>query len=141
MKIRKHKINKRRRGLETVEAAVILPIVLLLTFGVLKYGWLFLKYQQITNAARHLARVAIRPGDRLDEMQDEFGYLMEDANITGADYSPQDGANVGVGNSVTVEVWVSVGDVDILPMRGLIPTPDELRASVTMQKEGPGPGS
>ena len=36
-------------------------VVLLFTFGAIKYGWLFLKAQQITNAARQGARMATLP--------------------------------------------------------------------------------
>jgi Flp pilus assembly protein TadG len=46
-----------RRGLETVEAAIMLPLVMLITFGALKYGWLFLKAQQINNVASSLSRM------------------------------------------------------------------------------------
>lgn len=41
--------NTSRRGTMVVETAIILPLLLLLTFGGLKYGWLFIKWQQINN--------------------------------------------------------------------------------------------
>ena len=138
MKINKKITNKRRRGLETVEAALLLPIVLLITFGALKYGWIFLKSQQLANAARQVARVAIRPNDRTVDINTMFSALMTQANITGAtcDVTPGGGLQ-GVGEAVSVQVTVATANVDILPMPGFIPTPDNLGTTVTMSKEGP----
>ncbi|OQY05716.1 MAG: hypothetical protein B6I25_05260, partial [Planctomycetales bacterium 4572_13] len=50
--------NKSHRGTAIVETALVLPLLLLLTFGGIKYGWLFIKWQQITNVTRHVARYA-----------------------------------------------------------------------------------
>ena len=44
-----------------VEAAIVFPILLMLTLGAIEYGWLFLNAQQVTNAARQGARIAILP--------------------------------------------------------------------------------
>ena len=43
----KQRKNKSRRGTMVVEAALILPLLLILTFGGIKYGWLFIKWQQL----------------------------------------------------------------------------------------------
>ena len=40
-----------RLEVPVTEAALVLPILLLVTFGAIRYGWFFLKAQQITNAA------------------------------------------------------------------------------------------
>ncbi len=55
-------INKQygRRGTAAVEAALILPLLMLLLLGVIEYGWIYLKSEQIANAARHGARVGAR---------------------------------------------------------------------------------
>jgi Flp pilus assembly protein TadG len=130
--------NRRCRGLETVEAALLLPLVLLVTFGALKYGWIFLKSQQLANCARQVARVAIRPDDRSAEITSMFNALMTQADITGATcVVTPGGGNQGVGGSVSVEISVATANVDILPMPGFIPTPPNLGATVTMSKEGP----
>jgi Flp pilus assembly protein TadG len=50
-----------RTGTTIVEAAFVLPLFLLLVLGAIEYGWLFFNVQQITNAARQGARVAILP--------------------------------------------------------------------------------
>ena len=138
MKINKTIKNKHRRGLETVEAALLLPIVLLVTFGALKYGWIFLKSQQLANAARQVARVAIRPGNRSGDIGTMFNDLMTQANITGASLTVTPGGGVQtVGYEVSVQVTVPTANVDTLPMPGFIPSPDNLGTTVTMSKEGP----
>ena len=50
------RLKARQSGLATIEMAMVLPLLMLLTLGVIEYGWMFLKSQQITNAARQGAR-------------------------------------------------------------------------------------
>ena len=40
------KLIRRRRGLAAVEAAILLPILILLLFGILEYSWMYWKAQQ-----------------------------------------------------------------------------------------------
>jgi Flp pilus assembly protein TadG len=49
------------RGAELVEFALILPLLLLLLLGIMDFGFLFQRYEVVTNAAREGARVAILP--------------------------------------------------------------------------------
>jgi Flp pilus assembly protein TadG len=51
--------GRRRRGLVIVEFAVVLPLLLLLLFGIVEFGWLFMVRQTLINAAREGCRVAI----------------------------------------------------------------------------------
>jgi Flp pilus assembly protein TadG len=44
-----------------VEFALILPLLLLLLLGIMDFGFLFQRYEVVTNAAREGARVAILP--------------------------------------------------------------------------------
>lgn len=125
----------RYRGAATVEAALVFPLLLVLTFGVIEYGWLFLKAHQITNAARQGARVAIREDATLLEVQTAIDTLMANAGIS---YDPPDisDINPGVGNTVTVTITVPSQNVAIINIP-LLPLPDQLVASITMSKEGP----
>lgn len=138
--MKKRKPTTCRRGLETVEAALVLPILLLITFGAFKYGWLFLKTQQLANAARQVARVAVRPGNRSADITIQFNDLMTQANISGAtcEVDPLDGVQT-VGYPVSVHVFVPIANVDIIP---LLPWPGtgvdgNLGTTITMSKEGP----
>ncbi|MHC4988494.1 MAG: TadE/TadG family type IV pilus assembly protein [Planctomycetota bacterium] len=130
------KNNKSRRGTMVVEAALILPLLLILTFGGIKYGWLFLKWQQLNNVARHSVRHCVRPSPDpapsvlIDTLMNNAGM----GTYTILQLTP----NVDVGQEVVVEIQVNVSDVDILPlplMQGF--SPPTLTAKMTMSKEGP----
>ena len=45
-----------------VEAAIALPLLLLVVLGIIDFGRLFQRYEVLTNAAREGARVAVLPG-------------------------------------------------------------------------------
>jgi len=49
----------RERGAALVEFALILPLFILLVFGIMEAGWLFAQEVEIRNAAREGARLAV----------------------------------------------------------------------------------
>jgi Flp pilus assembly protein TadG len=49
----------RRRGAAAVEAALVLPVVIMFLFGILEYGRYLMMMQIVTNAAREGARYAV----------------------------------------------------------------------------------
>ena len=65
-----------RRGSSAVEFAVIAPVMILFTFGLIEISRLMLVKQTITHATREGARVAVRPMGSLGEVtqiiQDEL---------------------------------------------------------------------
>ena len=135
------KKQTRYRGLAAVEVALVFPLLLLLTLGGIRYGWLFLKAQQITNAARHGARIAILPGVTVnDDVLPAIQSLMAAAGINSGDYSvtisPADFPSAAAGDTVTIQVTVPCANIDIMDVP-LLPSFENLGASVTMAKEGP----
>jgi len=125
------------KGTATVEAAFVFPVLLLLIFGAIHYGWLFMRANQIANAARQGVRAAIVDGD----VTGAVAIVMTKAGLSTGDYvmSISPGyINFPAGDPVTVQVTVSTANSKIglvnIPM---LPTPTQLRASVTMAKEGP----
>jgi Flp pilus assembly protein TadG len=130
--------NKSHCGIAVVETVFMLPLLIILTFGGIKYGWLFMRHQQLTNAARQCARVAIRPNDRTADISNMFNALMTKANITGAQVTADpDGGNADVNEDVTVTVTidpVSASNVDILKIP-FLPAPSKMTAQVVMSKE------
>ena len=138
--VRKRKGN-RSRGAAAVEAALVLPILLLVSFGAIKYGWLFLKAQQITNATRYGARVAIRADASVDEVTTAITNLMTAAGMGDSGYNvtiTQEGVpwdDLQAGNAITVEVSVPGANIDIMDVP-LFPDVGDVGASVTMAKEG-----
>lgn len=131
--------NQARRGTTTVEAAIVFPFLVLLTFALIEYGWLFLNVQQTTNAARHGARLAVTPDATAAEIQNAISELLTRAGLAGSGFAvsitPSDFEDVPVGQAIKVEVTVPYEDFRISSLP--LPLPATLRASVSMAKEGP----
>lgn len=140
------RLKKNRRGAAAVEVALVLPLLLLLTMGAIRYGWLFLKAQQITNAARAGARIAILPDVTInDDVLPAIADLMNAVGITGYNVSVilPDGVSwdaLAPGEAVTVQVSVPCSNIDIMHvplLTDLEPDEWDLVTAVTMAKEGP----
>ena len=131
---------KARTGLATVEAAIVFPLLVLLTMGLIEYGWMFLKAQQTTHAARRGARVAVRADGTNEEVQAAISSLMESAGMGSSGYvvsiTPGDVSAIPATETVTVQVSVPYTNVT-LAGTPIVPVPSTLNASVTMAKEGP----
>ncbi|MHC4438915.1 MAG: TadE/TadG family type IV pilus assembly protein [Planctomycetota bacterium] len=136
MDVVRRRKESRHRGAAAAEAALVLPLLLLVTFGAIKYGWLFLKAQQITNAARNGARMAAMP-DVLDpnvkaSVINLLATTNIDANDNDIDINP-----VTVSGRLAVNVTVTIPSrkVDLLRIP-LFPNVGDLSASITMAEEG-----
>lgn len=135
--------HTRYRGLEAVESAIIFPVLLLFVMGGIRFGWLFLQDQYITNAARHGARMAILPGKTTAEVEQMIIEILDDDGITitadDIDFEPDDISSVGSGDTLTVTVTVDVNSIDIITIPVLTEREGDwaIGASVTMAKEGP----
>lgn len=134
-----------RKGTTMVEAAFVLPILLMLTLGVIEYGWLFLQAQQITNAARQGARLAILQGVTETEVRASIEECLRRAaldddnpliEINGMDGSvPIPGGPLGR-TQITVRIRVPTDALTIVHASPLLPVPAHLGCTVTMAKEG-----
>jgi Flp pilus assembly protein TadG len=132
------RINRRcPRGAALVEMALVLPILLLLTFAVIEYGWLTFRASQVNQAARHGARIAVRPAATVEEIEAAVASIMQGAGLT--DYTmsitPED-PDTEVGDPVTVVVSVDYGPIS-LTGSSFVPVPATIIGNVTMAKEGP----
>ena len=52
---------KSERGAELIEFALIFPLLLLVLLGIIDFGFLFQRYEVLTNATREGARMAVLP--------------------------------------------------------------------------------
>jgi Flp pilus assembly protein TadG len=132
-----------RRGLATVEMALLTPILLVLTFAVIEYGWMFFKQQQITNATRAGARLAATPSATVGQVQARVDALLgpSGANITGYTTTVAD-INTVPGRTLSVTVSVPYSNITITHMTNpamviYLPAPATLSAKMVMGKEGP----
>jgi len=127
----------RRRGAALVELAIVMPILCLLTLGLMEYGWVFMKISQINQAARHGVRIAVRPDATTENVQTAVATLMTQAGIKAADYSLTcDDIDVAVGTPISLHISVNY-DKLTLTGTGLVPLPSKLQGHGTMAKEGP----
>jgi len=52
--------GRKNRGAAVIEFAILLPLLLLIVFGLIEFGFNFLQYHYIANAAREGARIAAK---------------------------------------------------------------------------------
>jgi Flp pilus assembly protein TadG len=69
-------------GAELVEFAIVLPLLLLVLFGILDFGMLFRRYQIVTNAAREGARVAVLPAFADDDVVARVSQFLTASGLT-----------------------------------------------------------
>jgi Flp pilus assembly protein TadG len=127
-----------RRGAAMVEFAIILPVLVMLLFGVIEYGWVFFKAAQVNQAARHGSRIAIRPAATEAEVTAAVAAVMTGAGLGSSGYTVAIGdLTVDVGEPVEVRVDVNYeGNIDLIGLP-MIPIPDQLHGRTVMSKEGP----
>lgn len=127
----------RERGIALAEMALILPVLVLLTFGVIEYGWMFMKAHQITSAAREGARAGARALSSNAEVTAAVTKVLSDAGIAGYTTTISPAADgVLTGERFTVTVTVPYSSVHLLGF-SFIPVPTNLTSATTMAKEGP----
>jgi Flp pilus assembly protein TadG len=126
-----------RAGAALVELAIVMPILCLLTLGLMEYGWVFLKVSQVNQAARQGVRTAVRPDATTENVTAAVAAMMLQAGIKSTDYTvTYTDIGVEVGQPVTVHVSVNYNKIT-LTGTGLVPLPDKIQGRGTMSKEGP----
>ena len=76
--------RRRRRsdsGAELIELAIVLPILLIVVAGIVDFGFLFQRYEAITNAAREGARVAILPNFNDVDVQERVKQYLDSTGL------------------------------------------------------------
>ena len=126
-----------RRGAETVELTVALPILLLVIFAGFEYGWMILRSIQIDHAARLGARQSALSGATADSIEDSIRASLNGVGIPSATISltPPDPSSADAGTSITVEVQVDYSNVQLLGLSSFMPLPQTLRGRASMVRE------
>ena len=135
----KFKVQK-RKGLAAVEFALVALPLLLLAIGLIDYGWIFLKAQQITQAARAGARAAALPDCTDAKVTAAIQAVMTEAGIKtySANYTPSNkcgDGSVKPGTAIKVVLTVHTDQLALINTN-LVPMPAELTAAASMAKEG-----
>ena len=126
---------KNRRGIAIVEIALSLLLLILILLGVLEYGWLFVRYQQVRNAARDGARVGVTLDATAAQVASAISTEMTAAKMSTYTATYSDPGLVLGGTAYPVTVSVVTANVDLTNF-SLFPKPANLTSTVTMRKEG-----
>ena len=119
---------KKEEGQAMVEFALVLPLLLVLLFGIIDFGWLFYNKIAINNASREGARYAVvHCGD--------FGYNDEQTKLHVKNYMPT--ATVTISSDVQNITVTVKRDVEVLTgvSQVFIGETVPIQASCTMRKE------
>ena len=131
-----------RRGGALVEGAILMSMVVMLTFGAIEYGYAFYLKHAIQGAAYVGARSAITTGSTNAIVQAAVASSMQSAGFQTSQYTvtttPSSIAGLAAGTYVTVNVSCTWGTVGVSPLPvslGGIPTNKQLSCSVVMAHE------
>jgi Flp pilus assembly protein TadG len=132
-----HSSSSRRaqRGLATIEMAIVLPLLLAVLFGVIEYGWLFFKNQQIAGVARVACRFGITAPATTTQTLDKVDFLMDELDLEDSGYTATcSPCEVPSGTFVTVTVTVPYANLQLTGFP--LPLPASIIGTTTMGKEG-----
>lgn len=77
------RLVRSERGAELIEFALVFPTLLIVMLGIIDFGFLFQRYEVVTNAAREGARVAILPGYDVADVQARVNQYLTAGGLTG----------------------------------------------------------
>ncbi|MCB9670325.1 MAG: pilus assembly protein [Alphaproteobacteria bacterium] len=140
--------RRHRRGANAIEFALTLPVFLLVTFGMMEYGWYFAKTAQVNGAVAHSCREGslIDPKNVPAYLGSCTGYgcvekQVEDLlipQITSSNLACND-CSATVSGSVPNIVVDCVADVQYIPLTAYLPanvvTPDRILARTRVRAE------
>ena len=118
--------TKNQKGASAVEFAIILPVLVMILFGMFQFGIAYNNWIALTHAAREGARLAAVGAYDEQTVRDSAPSVnIESVNVTGLDGS--------IGDSVTVNVTGSVLDIQI-PLVGNWPVQLQSEASMRIEQ-------
>lgn len=106
-----------RRGTAAVEFALIAPLMLTFTFGLIELGRITLVKEAAVQATREGAREAIRPAASVDEVMAQVNRELQLMNVTDATVAitPNLLEDAEPGSLVTVRVEIPISSVTWVP--------------------------
>lgn len=130
-----HSKAETRRGLAAVEVAVCLPILLMITFGVVESCNLIYFKQSLTVAAYEGVRAAITSDAAIATVNDRSQQVLTDRRVTNATVSttPVDPETAAYGEYVAVTVSADYSENAMLP--GWFFGNRNVQATIRMMKE------
>ncbi|MBX3420811.1 MAG: pilus assembly protein [Pirellulaceae bacterium] len=128
--------TQRRRGAATVEFAVIAPLMMVLTMGMIEVGRMVMVKQIMVNASREGARLGALPGVSNSEVVARVQQELAGSNVSGVqvNVNPIGLAVAAAGTPVTVSLSVPSSSVSWLATP-MLQFSSNLQASTTMRRE------
>jgi Flp pilus assembly protein TadG len=140
------------RGAELIEFAFALPLLLLVFAGIVDFGFLFQRYEVVTNAAREGARLATLPEYTQDDVIARVNAYLDEGIAAGASSNAtttMTPTTIAVGGGAGVaarqvdvaytSTYIILGPISALVGGGSTFNTITLRARSTMRVEAPGP--
>lgn len=137
-------LSSRRRGNAVLDAALVLPVLLTLTFGSVEYGYFFFVKHSLQGAAREGARAAIVPDATNTKVTTAVAASLKAAGLNSSattldtkyalTLTPSSVSNVSTGTTITVQLDTTWGVVGVRPM-GLIGQGKIVRGITVMRRE------
>ena len=138
--------KNRRRGATIAEAAIVLPVCIVLVLGLCEYAHLLMTCQLLENAAREGTRTAVVSTTTLTTQDIQnlvtnsmAGQTLQGMTIQVYQADPATGANIGpwtnagVGDCIAVQI--SGNYVPIVPTISLLPDPLPLNSKAVSYSE------
>jgi Flp pilus assembly protein TadG len=123
-----------RRGGAVLETAIVLPLLLLMSFGFIEFADFFYLKHVLQGAAREGARAAILAG--ATDPSQAVADAMTAAGLGTTSYTVStDPASPAPGERITVVIECNWSDVGLRPLH-LISVDAKVRGSAVMMKEG-----
>jgi Flp pilus assembly protein TadG len=124
-----------RAGAAAVEFAVVVPVLILIVFGMIEFSRVMMVEQILTNAAREGARKGSLPGTTTSDVTTAVSNYMTNSGLSGqtTTVSP-DPSTANPGDAITVTVSIPFNNVSWLPVPMFLGG-KTLSASVVMAKE------
>jgi Flp pilus assembly protein TadG len=93
-------------GAELVEFALSIPVLMLITMGIIDFGLLFQRYEVLTNASREGARISVLPDYGPADIEARVNQYLQGTSLTSATVTTTIGTpqtlQVGGGSCITV---------------------------------------
>jgi len=123
----------KERGASAVEFAIILPVLIMLVFGIVQFGVAFNKYISLTHAAREGARLAAVGAYEEDPAAFEQKVRDSAPSVEIEDIDVENPDGIRIGNPVRIVLKGEIFFIDI-PFAGRW-GPIELTGQATMRRE------
>jgi Flp pilus assembly protein TadG len=131
-----------RRGGAVLETALVMGVLIMLSFGTAEYGYFFFVKNEVAGAAREGARAAIPTAATNTAVNTAISNVMTAAHIPSTAYtvtlSPTDVSTATAGTPVSVTVtclWGTVGVTPLPTSMGGLSTTKQVTGVAVMRKE------